>query len=254
MDASANKEVPESIAAKFTSGFPANFKELISEAEAISALHTADLADMEDATLALSAEAEAEATGGQSAGDSASGGRTSKSCVKAQSTERGKKTSSVKGQKQGGEEKRGGRGGGRGAGESIEVESQAAVGWKNLTQMTVADSSSLSTSRSGRKLHKPCDFWRQQVPVYEGTGAERRLVGVAEGEQDLTSNFFSDHARTPRTPVSGRKAARTPPTADDAPGGAGGGGPRGEDAAERQMLTDQKLKGLSKYRNGRACV
>jgi hypothetical protein len=44
--------------------------------------------------------------------------------------------------------------------------------------------SSLSTSRSGRKLHKPCEFWRQQVPVYEGCGGDRHLVARARAREN----------------------------------------------------------------------
>ena len=57
------------------------------------------------------------------------------------------------------------------AGEAGAGEAKPAAEWKNLNRMTVTDVSSLSTSRSGRKLHKPCDFWRQQVAV------ERALLG-----------------------------------------------------------------------------
>ncbi len=49
---------------------------------------------------------------------------------------------------------------------------------------------------------------------------------MAEGEQDLTSNFLSDHTRTPRTPLSGRKTARTPATAEEKDAKAGAAGSR----------------------------
>ena len=61
----------------------------------------------------------------------------------------------------------------------------------------------MTTSRSGRRLQKPCDFWRQEVPIYENVEGERQLVGMVQGQRDLPSSFASDQTwLSPRTPVS----------------------------------------------------
>jgi len=85
------------------------------------------------------------------------------------------------------------------------------------------------------------------VPVYEGSGSERRLIGVADGEQDLTSNFFSDLTRSPKTPQSGRKILRTPSSE-------GGGGQRnkrrrGENMDEKE---GEECRGKDKGKRSRS--
>ena len=201
MDVNACREVPADIVKKFKAGFPANFKDLISEAEAIFALQAADLQDERVAVVGNAAEAVGAGSAGQS--EVVTGG--SKQGKASEGSQAGSKGG--QGGSEGGKRKR--KAGkmdveGEEKGKDVEKADKAeAVVWKNLNQMTVSDVGAITTSRSGRKLQKPCDFWRQQVPIYETVDGERQLVGVVEGEKDLTSSFISEHSRTPRTPVSG---------------------------------------------------
>ena len=278
MDAAANKEVPPEIAAKFKTGFPANFKELVCEAEAITALQMADLEEAAGRSGdAGTAGARSMASGKKSAGKAweaavtssqqereqeqeqeerragrgagrgqhkrgSAGGRATLdlSAVKGLEaargrTKRGRKVGVSAGREPGDEEAEGEAVGGGGEGEG-----KAAQDWKNLNQMAVTDVSSLSTSRSGRKLQRPCDFWRQQVAVYEGSGSDRRLVGVTDGEKDLTSNFSSDYMRSPKTPQSGIKAARTPGTDDRMDDGSRSGKRRRRVEVESGVAADDR--------------
>ena len=99
----------------------------------------------------------------------------------------------------------------------------------------------MTTSRSGRRLQKPCDFWRQEVPIYENVEGERQLVGVVQGQRDLTSSFASDQTwLSPRTPVSGKKKVRSRANQDRA--GVDGGGKRPRSSKEKETETETETE------------
>jgi len=130
--------VPPEIASKFLSGFPANFKELISEAEAIQALQAADLEDAAAAAGAGGVGQTAQESGNpaaakdkNSAKDAKKDGVGGDAVQKTKNNGKGKKELVVQEKKC--------------VGKGTAGVAKAAVEWKILNQMDVTDVSSFST-------------------------------------------------------------------------------------------------------------
>jgi len=248
--------LPVLLLKRFAHGFPADFQDLVavadeeaSKAEALAALEGADSDDGPDAAELAPAGPAARKRGrpkkdaGAGAPPAKRGRPPREPAASAEAPGRAKAKGAERrgaGQSAGG--KAAGKGGGR--------RQRAAAEAKEEEEELVAEAvEALATSRSGRKMQPPREFWRGQAPVYH----DGALVAVSPGKRDALAAHARGRAAVPKPRRAAARALQ--PAAAARPAGAapaqvpagskGPGRPRGKAAGKADARKDAAGEGAA---------